>query len=189
MANSNASTSEQAENTSGDDVDTAEMTVEQRQEKADSIVKDHILLGAAAGVMPSPGFDLVAGFGVQMAMLARLSKLYDVPYSKNVAKGVVMSLLASLGGLGAAGVIGISAIKLIPFVGSAVGMISMPITMGALTYALGKVFSEHFASGGTFLDFNPKSWTSYFKSVFERGKDVAVAAAAKVTSTTDKVAA
>lgn len=189
MATSRASKTAPVEDTTSDDAEAVEMTAEQRQEKADSIIKDHILLSAAAGVVPSPGFDLVAGFGVQMAMLARLSKLYGVPYSKNVAKGSVMSLLASLGGLGAAGVIGISAIKTIPFVGSAIGMISMPITMGALTYALGKVFSEHFASGGTFLDFNPKSWTGYFKSAFERGKDVAATATAKVKNRTEKEAA
>lgn len=161
------------------DEDFAGLSPEEKALKAERIVKDHVLLAMAAGCVPSPGFDVAAGFGVQLTMLARLSKLYDVPYSRNVAKGSILSLLTSVGGIGMAGVVGISAIKIIPWIGTTLGMVAMPATMGALTFALGKVFTEHFASGGTFLNFNPKAWVTYFRAMFKRGKEVASDVAAK----------
>jgi uncharacterized protein (DUF697 family) len=166
------------------EADAAEMTPEQKADKAERIIKDHILLSGAAGFVPSPGFDLVAGYGVQLAMLARLSKLYGVPYSKNIAKGTIVPLLTSVGGIGAARILGASAVKVIPIVGSLLGAVSMPVTMGALTYGLGKVFAEHFSQGGTFLDFNAKSWGPYFKNAFNRGKDVASELKAKTKDVT-----
>lgn len=165
------------------------MTPEERAAKAERIIKDHILLSGAAGFVPSPGFDIVAGFGVQLAMLARLSKLYGVPYSKNLAKNSILPLLTSLGGVGAARVIGVSAVKIIPFIGTALGAVAMPATMGALTYGLGKVFAEHFSQGGTFLDFNPKAWGGYFKTAFSRGKEVASKVTDKVTGKSKDAAA
>jgi len=38
----------------------------------------------------------------------------------------------------------------------------MPIVAGAATYAIGKVFVRHFASGGTFLTFNPEKVKDYY---------------------------
>jgi uncharacterized protein (DUF697 family) len=130
------------------------------------------LLATAAGFIPGPGIDLAAGFAVQVALLGRLSKLYDVPYSENVGKGVVMSLAGSLGGFGAAAIAS-SAVKIVPLVGTVLGSVAMPVTMGAFTYALGKVFIAHFESGGTFIDFSPKAYGDYFRTMFKRGKSVA----------------
>jgi len=166
-----------------EDEDFSALSREDKALKAERIVKDHVLLAMAAGCVPSPGFDVAAGFGVQLTMLARLSNLYGVPYTRNIAKGSILSLLTSVGGIGMAGVVGISAIKIIPWIGTTIGMVAMPATMGALTFALGKVFSEHFASGGTFLNFNPKAWATYFRSMFKRGKEVASEAAAKAKAT------
>lgn len=181
--------SKAVEATAAEEAAEAGMTPEQKAAKAERIVKDHILMSTAAGVVPSPGFDLLAGFGVQVAMLARLSKLYGVPFTKNLAKNAILPLLTSVGGFGAARILGASAVKSIPLIGTALGAVSMPVTMGALTYGLGKVFSEHFASGGTFLDFNPKSWGSYFKTAFRRGKDVAAKAAEETKDAAAKAAA
>ena len=41
------------------------------------------------------------------------------------------------------------------------------------TWALGKVFIQHFESGGTFLDFDPEEVKEYFKAQFEEGREVA----------------
>lgn len=164
----------------------------ERLRSAERIVQDHVLLATAAGFIPGPGIDLAAGFAVQAALLGRLSKLYGVSYSENVGKGVVMSLASSLGGLGA-GMIGSSVIKLVPLVGTVAGSIGLPVTMGAFTYALGKVFIAHFESGGTFIDFNPKAYGEYFRTMFKRGKtvasDVSDEAKAKAASTPPPVSA
>ena len=52
-------------------------------------------------------------------------------------------------------------------------MVTVPIFAGASTYAVGKVFHQHFASGGTFLDFDAEKTRGYFSQLFEQGKKVA----------------
>ncbi|MEZ5671856.1 MAG: hypothetical protein R3E08_05540 [Thiotrichaceae bacterium] len=44
---------------------------------------------------------------------------------------------------------------------------------GAATYAIDKVFVQHFESGGTFLDFDPEAVREHFAAEFAKGKDVA----------------
>ncbi len=47
----------------------------------------------------------------------------------------------------------VSWMKLVPGAGTAVGSATVSLTAGALTYALAKIFSAHFAAGGTLGDF------------------------------------
>jgi hypothetical protein len=66
-----------------------------------------------------------------------------------------------------------SAAKSVPGVGTAAGVMSMSVLGGAATYAIGKVFVQHFESGGTFLDFDPEAVREHFAAEFNKGKDVA----------------
>jgi len=117
--------------------------------------------------------DLPPGTGdVQLTMLQRLSKLYGVPYSENLGKAAVISLASSIGGPGAALTIAASMVKIVPFFGTLAGGLSVPATFGAFTFAVGKVFTQHFESGGTFLDFRASAYRDYFREMFGRGKAV-----------------
>ncbi len=49
----------------------------------------------------------------------------------------------------------------------------MVLFCGASTWALGKVFIQHFESGGTFLDFKPEEVKEYFKAQFVEGRKMA----------------
>jgi hypothetical protein len=49
----------------------------------------------------------------------------------------------------------------------------MPGVAGAATYAVGKVFIQHFESGGTLLNFNPDSVRDYYKQELQKGKTTA----------------
>ena len=42
-----------------------------------------------------------------------------------------------------------------------------------MTYALGKVFIQHFAAGGTFLSFDPEAVRDYFQTQLQEGGRVA----------------
>ena len=46
----------------------------------------------------------------------------------------------------------------------------MPVINGATTYAVGKVFTQHFESGGTFLTFDAAKVREYFETQFKEGK-------------------
>jgi uncharacterized protein (DUF697 family) len=84
---------------------------------------------------------------------------------------VAGSLIGSIvpGALGAAG----SLLKAVPVVGQLAGAPAMVLFCGASTWALGKVFIQHFESGGTFLNFDPASVQEYYRAQFEEGKKVA----------------
>jgi uncharacterized protein (DUF697 family) len=124
-----------------------------------------------AGLIPVPFVDLAAVTGVQIKMLSELSKVYEVPFEKNRGKLIAGSLIGSVvpGALGAVG----SALKVVPVIGSLAGAPAMVLFCGASTWALGKVFIQHFESGGTFLTFDPEAVKEYYKAQFEDGKKVA----------------
>jgi uncharacterized protein (DUF697 family) len=144
-----------------------------RLARADTLVKDHMLMSAAVGLIPAPGLDLLAGIGIQLTLLKRLANLYAVPFSESAARGIITSLLGAVGTGGLAAGIFFSALKLLPGVGTLVGAVSMPIAMSAVTYAIGKLFINHFELGGTLRDFDVAANRGYFRELVQRGKHVA----------------
>ncbi len=61
---------------------------------------------------------------------------------------------------------------MIPVVGSVLGLVTTPMVASASTYALGKIFIQHFESGGTFLDFDPTKVKAHFSQQYEKGKTI-----------------
>jgi uncharacterized protein (DUF697 family) len=143
--------------------DTAATSTESRDEIASKLVDNFALWSGAAGIIPIPVLDLAAVGGLQLQMVRRLSQIYGVPFSENSGKALIASLAGSAiptsSGIGAA-----SLLKAIPFVGTIVSMFALPALSSAATYAIGKAFMQHFASGGTFLDFNPPDYREFIKS-------------------------
>jgi uncharacterized protein (DUF697 family) len=136
---------------------------------ADSIVMTSTMLAAGAGAIPLPGWDIAAVAGVQLKMLADLSKLYDVPFSKNLGKSAMGTLLGSLGpSYLARGSLG-AVVKVLPGLGQFAGMVALPALSGGCTYALGKVFIAHYESGGTLLTFKPKEFSTRFAAEVKAG--------------------
>ena len=123
-------------------------------------------------LVPIPLFDLVALTSVQLKMLYSLTKLYEVPFSKNLGKSSIAPLLGGVMPTSTAMTLA-SIAKAVPGLGTAAGVISVSLLGGATTYAIGSVFVQHFESGGTLLDFEPKKMRAYFSSKLEEGKGVA----------------
>jgi uncharacterized protein (DUF697 family) len=130
-----------------------------------AIVKHYMKWSAGAGVVPVPMLDMMTMLAVQMTMVHKLADLYDVPYTKNRIKAAVAGLISGVN----AGYLGGSALKMFPVFG-VLTLAAMPALNAAITYAVGKVFIQHFASGGTFLDFDPSSVRTYFNSQLREGK-------------------
>jgi uncharacterized protein (DUF697 family) len=129
---------------------------------AQEIVKMHALYAAGAGLIPFPVLDFAAITALEVKMLRELGNLYGVPFSQDRVRPLVASLIGGYSstklGYGAGG----SVLKSVPLFGHALGMISVPAFGAGLTYAIGKVFIQHFASGGTFLDFDPEKVRGFF---------------------------
>ena len=141
-------------------------------QQANNIIKNRVLVTAGTGLIPLPLVDLVALFGVQIDMLRVLAKLYNVPFRKDIGKSMVASLLGGVLPVSITPAMA-SLFKMIPIIGTTTGAVTMSIMGGAFTYAVGKVFIQHFESGGTFLDFNPEKVKEYFRQQYEEGKKVA----------------
>lgn len=147
------------------------LTPEERTLKSENIIKDHMMISLGFGAIPIPAVDLIGITGSQLNMLKNLSSLYNQEFTKDLGKKSIASLVG--GGLSVPIAMGIfSLIKSIPLVGQTAGSISMGASGASLTYAVGKVFVQHFESGGTFLTFDSEKVREYFKSELEKGKNI-----------------
>jgi uncharacterized protein (DUF697 family) len=145
----------------------------EKEEASRKVVKNYMWWSMGAGLIPVPLVDLVAVSGVQLKMLAEISKTYGVEFQEHRGKALIASLIGyivpsslSFGSVG-------SLLKAIPGVGALVGAPSMALFCGASTYALGKVFIQHFESGGTLLSFDPAKVKEHFQREFEQGGKIA----------------
>ncbi len=154
-------------------METCEKSEKEKLCEAKNMIKNYTLMSVGAGMVPVPLVDMVALTGLQLKLLCGMSKIYNVKFSKSAGKSVIGSLLGGFLPVAAARPFG-SLLKAIPVIGQTVGAISMSLLGGATTYAIGKVFLQHFASGGTFLDFDPEKVRTYFAEQFQEGKEGAI---------------
>jgi uncharacterized protein (DUF697 family) len=130
---------------------------------ATEIVKRYSLYAGGAGLIPMPWVDFAAVAGIELKMLSEIAKVYDVPFEKDRVRPIVSAIIGGYAttslGYGAGG----SLLKSVPVIGSLLGVVAVPGFAAGLTWAIGKVFITHFASGGTFLDFDPDQVAAFYK--------------------------
>lgn len=146
----------------------SDMNQEEKAQKANYIIQNHVGFAASAGLIPFPGADLAAVSAVQLNLLRQIAKLYGINFMENIGKNMITAIAG--GGIAR---LGASLIKAIPGVGTAVGTMGMAAMSAASTYALGKVFANHFAKGGTLEDFDIKSSKKVYDEELKKGKTVA----------------
>lgn len=128
-----------------------------------AIVNKFALGSVAAALIPIPLVNGAVVAGVQLDMLRRLAKLYDVKFSEDVGKAAIAALISG-GSAGAlrtltkniTGILGFVAILGVGAVGS------------GTTYAVGNVFIQHFESGGTLLTFDPEKVRDYYAKLLDK---------------------
>src|SRR5262245_50500220 len=132
----------------------------ERRLLAAKVVDRFSFWSGVAGLLPIPFVDLAAVAAVQIQMLRVISRIYDVPFSENRGKALIAGLFGTVipvsTGVGMA-----SVVKSIPIAGTAVGALVTPALAMAATYAIGRVFIQHFATGGTLLDFEPPNYREF----------------------------
>src|SRR6266849_10382343 len=145
----------------------AEMTEATRDELASQLVDRLSLWSGAAGLIPVPLVDMAAVGGVQLHMLRRLSEIYGIPFSENRGKSILASVAGAVIPASTATTTG-SLMKSVPGIGTVIGALTMPVVSAGATWVIGKVFIQHFASGGTLLDFNPPDYREFIKAQREK---------------------
>lgn len=140
--------------------------------EADDIIRKHIYISMGVGLLPLPFLDFVGVAGVQLNMLRKLAELYRVPFSKDIVKNLIGSLIGGSFPASVGAKFGGTFAKIIPGVGHLLGAASVSAAAGASTYAIGKVFKRHFAEGGTFLSFDVKNARAFYEQMFKEGQHV-----------------
>ncbi|MEI7869989.1 MAG: DUF697 domain-containing protein [Candidatus Methylumidiphilus sp.] len=135
--------------------------------KAEQTIKHHMLAAAGIGLMPLPWVELAALAGLQLNLLRRLAGIYGVEFSSQIGKSAIGALVGS--DLSVA--LSASLAKALPGPGWAIGAVSGALLGAASTYALGKVFVQHFESGNTFLTFDPDKVKAYYAQQYAQGKE------------------
>ena len=144
-------------------------------EESKRIIKNRVIASAGLGLIPMPLVDVVGLTSIQLEMVSKLAKLYDVPFRRDVGKSIIASLVGGV--LPVSMVPGtFSLLKAVPLIGWTTGAVTMSVLGGATTYAVGRVFVQHFEAGGNLLNFDPVAMKAYFAEQFAEGKKVASSA-------------
>ncbi len=143
------------------------MSDAERDELASQLVDRLSLWAGAAGLIPLPIVNTATVGGIQLHMLRKLSQIYGVPFSENRGKSILGSIAGAIIPASTATAAS-SFVKFVPVIGTAIGQLTMAAVSAPATWVLGKVFIQHFASGGTLLDFNPPDYREFIKAQRER---------------------
>jgi len=147
--------------------------LEALSQQADKLIQNYAFSSSITGFVPIPFLDMVSLISLQRVMLYKLSRLYGVPFKKNLGKAWITTLLSGVTFSAASPMVGQTLIKLIPGIGTAAGGIGMAALSSASTYAVGKVFQQHFENGGTLEDFDPERAKENFQQAMKQGQELA----------------
>ena len=147
------------------------------RESSEDIVKDYALWAGGFGLVPFPIIDVAAITATQVRMVSELNKhyrrcypdRYDHKFSRERLRAIIASLIGGSVPV-AAGTSVSSMLKGIPLIGQVIGLVTTPVFAWASTKAVGRVFIDHFDSGGTLLDFDPERMRHYYYRQFEAAK-------------------
>ena len=137
-----------------------------RLEQASAIISNKCKWSAAAGFIPVPYVDLAGLAAVQVKMVSDLTQLYGKTVKQEAIRTTVATLLGTLATAGLAAPFAFTTVKIIPGLGSVAGGVSMGALGAAATYAVGKVFVNHFEGGGTLSNFDVDTVKDDLKNEF-----------------------
>jgi uncharacterized protein (DUF697 family) len=140
-----------------------------RQAQALRIIKSNVGWATGAGLVPFPVLDLAAITAVQVRLVVQLANLYGVPFRRDAVKRIVGVVVGSGGSYLVSAPLA-SAVKVVPVVGTFISTFVEPAAAAAATYALGRVFMQHFESGGTLLNLDPDEVRKHYYEEFEKAR-------------------
>ncbi len=133
--------------------------------QANKLIKKYAFGSGLFGYIPFPVVDALGIMAVQRKMLFHLARIYDIPFSRSLAKDLLRILAGGIASRAAVPM----AIKIIPGINVLFGSTGMAAIGSASTYAVGKTFKRHFDEGGTLEDFNPVEEKEIFEEELKKG--------------------
>ncbi|GAB5526613.1 MAG: hypothetical protein Roseis2KO_44850 [Roseivirga sp.] len=129
-----------------------------------AIIKKYAGISITSGFIPVPLLDIGALAAIQVKMIKEIGKVHGLDLPKDYGKSIILNALAA----SPMAAVGASVLKLVPVVGSTLGVLSFHGYAAASTHAHGKVFHKAFKSGGSTLDHTWDSMKGSYKSVFSK---------------------
>lgn len=144
-------------------------------------IKNHVIAAMAVGLLPIPGVDMAGMLAIQVRMVDKICKIYNVTLRENAARAAILSLAGGvLPATLASGFV--SGLKIIPGLGTLSGAAGASLLGGAMTFAIGRVFQEHLETHESLIDFDPTKASSAMRREFDNGVSFARSLRSKVTS-------
>lgn len=133
--------------------------------QAELIVRKYALGSLLPGILPIPWLDIALVSAVQLKMVQSLARLYRIEFSEHIGKAGIASLVGGSGSVSLA-LLSAQLLRPVPIIGPLAGVATMTSFGAASTYAVGKVFIQHFESGGTFLTFDPEEVRRHYRKLY-----------------------
>ncbi|MDM8523984.1 DUF697 domain-containing protein [Desulfococcaceae bacterium HSG8] len=137
------------------------------EEDENGIVRNYVTKSVEMRLVPVALADFEALTGIHVNMLKRLAKTYSIPFPEDRAKDLIASLIETSVMLTIKKPISDSLSER----DRIARVLNSPVFIEATTYAVGKTFARHFASGGTFQDFDPEKSEKYYTEMLDEGKE------------------
>jgi uncharacterized protein (DUF697 family) len=123
-----------------------------RRAQANAIVSKYAAWSSAFGVLPIPFADIAGISGTQVAMVVALCKHYDVPFSEKWVRAILSAIAGGVAPWAVTSGVVSTFLKGVPGWGLGVGFVGMAGLSNLASRTIGKLFIEHFESGGTLED-------------------------------------
>lgn len=136
------------------------------------IIKKYTLIGAGVGVIPSPMVNSVGVAVLEIAMIDDLARNYKFGFPTKLA--LVKAFISLVGSIGPVylALKSRSAVSSVPLVGQMLSASIYSITGAISVYAVGKIFQQHFESGGLTLSKDNSFLRKIFKEKSKEGKEI-----------------
>jgi uncharacterized protein (DUF697 family) len=137
--------------------------------QASRLISSSCAWAAGAGLIPLPVVDVAALAAVQATLANDIATLYGESFKHEAVKSTISVLLATLlPGIATSSIA--SAVKVVPIIGTLLGIATFPALASASTYAMGRVLVRHFEGGGTAATFSADSIKEDLKREFNAAR-------------------
>ena len=118
------------------------------------IVHRYMAISAGAALIPVAGLDVAALAGIHVGLIKQLCEHYDVDFTEHTARNVLIGVAGSVVPGMVGSILGRRILGMLPLTSAVFGWTLMSAGSAAFSYAIGRLFIEHFEGGGTLLSFD-----------------------------------
>ncbi len=143
-----------------------------RRAKAEQLIRHNVIIAVGCGLIPMPLVDAAGVAAIEIMMIDDLARIYGFPFPNRLA--LIKMFLSVVGSVGSIYVASHSraAVTAIPLIGYLASATIYSMTNGVAVFAVGKVFQQHFESGGTLLSLDKASVKKLYRDEYQQGKTI-----------------